>query len=188
MNRLVKFNIGIILLIIIAIPFACDKIERPFLQQNNSTNDTNTYVQKVLIEDFTGHRCGNCPRAHEKLHQILSLYGNKVIGMALHSGFFAMPLPPNYPADFRTTEADEIANTFGVTQWPIGMVNRTEYNGSLLLSHDAWTEAVEALIQQQPKAYISVQPTYNSISSKVDASISIKLLRCSNKKKHSLYY
>ncbi|HOU99259.1 MAG TPA: Omp28 family outer membrane lipoprotein [Bacteroidales bacterium] len=167
----------ILLLAMVYAFLSCDKIEGPYKEIHNSGNDTNVYVQKVLIEDFTGHRCGNCPRAHEKLHQILSLYGNKVIGVALHSGFFAMPLPPNYPADFRTTEADEIANTFGVTQWPIGMVNRTEYNGNMLLSHDAWTEAVEVLLQQQPRAYISINSTYSSANSNVDASISVKILQ-----------
>lgn len=167
----------ILLIAIVSVFWACDKIEGPYKEVHNAGNDTNVYVQKVMIEDFTGHRCGNCPRAHEKLHQILALYGNKVVGMALHSGFFATPLPPSYPADFRTIEADEIANTFGVTQWPIGMVNRTEYNGSILLSHDAWTEAVEALVQQQPRAHISINSTYNSTNSNINASISVKILQ-----------
>jgi len=156
---------------------ACDKVEPPYKVTNNNNVDTTTYVQKVLIEDFTGHRCGNCPRAHEKLHQLITLYGNKIIGIALHSGFFATPLPPSYPADFRTNEAEELATTFGVTQWPIGMVNRTAYNGSVLLSHDAWSEAVANLINQAPKAHIAIQANYQTASSKVDASITVKLLQ-----------
>jgi len=156
---------------------ACDKIDAPYKETHNTGTDTTTYVQKVLIEDYTGHRCGNCPRAHEKLHEIIDLYGDKVIGMALHSGFFADPLPPDYPSDFRTTEAEELANAFGVSQWPIGTVNRTAYNSSVLLSYDAWTEAAAEILEQEPQAYISVQSAYSSSANKVDASISVKLLQ-----------
>ncbi|MGQ9846078.1 MAG: Omp28 family outer membrane lipoprotein [Bacteroidales bacterium] len=156
---------------------ACDKIEPPYKMNNSNNNDTTTFVQKVLIEDFTGHRCGNCPRAHEKLSQLISLYGDKVIGLAWHSGFFANPLPPDYPADYRTPEAEEIANAFGVTQWPMGMVNRTPYNGNILLSYDAWSEAVANFINQTPKAYIAIQANYQTATSQVKASVSVKLLQ-----------
>ena len=171
--KMKKVFLSFVILIFI---FSCDKIEPPYKVNNSNNNDTTTFVQKVLIEDFTGHRCGNCPRAHEKLHQLISLYGDKVIGIAWHSGFFANPLPPNYPADYRTIEAEEIANTFGVTQWPIGMVNRTDYNGSKLLSYDAWSEALANLINQTPKAYIAIQANYQTAKSQVNASISVKLL------------
>ncbi|NSW44837.1 MAG: Omp28 family outer membrane lipoprotein [Bacteroidales bacterium] len=173
----VRYIFPVLILAVLTSFMACDKIDAPYKETHNTGTDTTTYVQKVLIEDFTGHRCGNCPRAHEKLHQLIVLYGNKIIGIALHSGFFATPLPPSYPADFRTNEAEELATTFGVTQWPIGMVNRTAYNGSVLLSHDAWSEAVANLINQTPKVHIAIQANYQNASSKVDASISIKLLQ-----------
>lgn len=175
--RKVRYIIHVLILAVITFFIACDKIDAPYKEIHNNGTDTTTYVQKVLIEDFTGHRCGNCPRAHEKLHELISIYGNRIVGLALHSGFFANPLPPNYPADFRTTEAEEIANTFGVTQWPIGMVNRTSYNGSILLAHDAWSEAVANLINQTPKAHIAIQSAYQIATGKVDASVTIKLLQ-----------
>ncbi|MCX7862397.1 MAG: Omp28 family outer membrane lipoprotein [Bacteroidales bacterium] len=171
--KLVWYNCLIIALFVL---FGCDKIDPPFKQQTQNPTDTNTYFQKVLIEDFTGHRCGNCPRAHEKLNELKSLYGNKIIGMAIHSGFFAMPLPPNYPADYRTSEGDEITNSFGVTQYPSGMVNRKPYNGNLLLSHDSWSEAVNELIQQQPALGIRIQNTFQT-NNVLTSTISIKILQ-----------
>lgn len=157
--------------------YACDKIDAPYKETPLNGTDTTTYVQKVLIEDYTGHRCGNCPRAHQKLREIINLYGDKVIGIALHSGFFADPLPPDYPNDFRTTEAEELVTALGVTQWPIGTVNRTAYNSNVLLSYDAWTEAVAERLNQAPQAYISIQSTYSSTANKVDASVTVKLLQ-----------
>ena len=72
----------LLLVSIVALMFqGCDKIDAPYLEKPviNDTTDTNTYVQKVLIEDFTGHRCGNCPRAHEALKALEDLYGSKIV-------------------------------------------------------------------------------------------------------------
>lgn len=156
---------------------SCDKITPPFKEKHNVNNDTNTFVQKVLIEEFTGHRCGNCPRAHEKLHQLKQIYGEKLIGISIHSGFFAMPLPPNYPNDFRTSVGDEITNTFGISQYPSGMVNRKSYNGNIILSHNSWAEAVNEIIQQQPFAGIQIQNIYQSNQNTVTTSIVVKILK-----------
>ncbi len=156
---------------------SCDKIEPPFKQTTSTNNDTSTYVQKVLIEDFTGHRCGNCPRAHEKLAQLQQFYGNKVIGLSIHSGFFAMPLPPTYSADYRTTEGNEITQAFGIQNYPSGMVNRTLYNGNLLLSHDNWSEAVNNLIQLQPSLGIKGNINFNTSNNTISATITTKILQ-----------
>ncbi len=166
--RLVVFLLFLILIFV-----GCDKLEPPFTERTNKPIEQDTFVQYVVIEDFTGHRCGNCPRAHEKLHQLEQLYGDQIIGIALHSGFFAQPLPPNYPTDFRTPEAEELATQFGVSQWPIGMVNRTEYNGNLLLSHDSWSEVVADLINRTPKANITISPTFNNNNLLVTVTIKI---------------
>lgn len=37
---------------------SCDKIDEPYTNGNNSSNDTtaNNNVRKVLLEDYTGHK------------------------------------------------------------------------------------------------------------------------------------
>jgi len=45
---------------------SCDIVEGPYLTDetiNPIDTTTNTYVKKVLVEDFTGHKCPNCPDA-----------------------------------------------------------------------------------------------------------------------------
>jgi hypothetical protein len=172
-----KIEIIFFLFALITVISACDKVEPPYKENHTTNNDTTTYVQKVLIEDFTGHRCGNCPRAHEKLTELIGIYGNKVVGIAIHGGFFAEPLSPDYPDDFRTDEGTELTNTFGVTTWPIGMVNRTPQSGSLLLAYDAWAEPIAAIISQQPKAYITIQASLNTSNNTATSTIIIKLLQ-----------
>ncbi len=62
---------------------------------NIAEDERVTYVapvevsKHVLIEDFTGQRCLNCPTATETIHQLQETYGNtKVIAVGLYSGEF----------------------------------------------------------------------------------------------------
>ena len=47
-------------------------------------------AKRVLIEDFTGQRCVNCPSATETIKQLQDTYGKEnVIAVAIHSGPFS---------------------------------------------------------------------------------------------------
>ena len=98
----------ITLLSIILIVSSCDVEEEPFI------NDYDSYVnpdKKVLIEDFTGHKCPNCPDAARELEAIHAIYGDQIIGMAIHVSSFARPYhisqAPQYQYDFRTKWGDD---------------------------------------------------------------------------------
>lgn len=62
---------------------------------NIAEGDRLTYVapvevsKNVLIEDFTGQHCRNCPEATEAIHELQETYGKtKVIAVGLYSGPF----------------------------------------------------------------------------------------------------
>ena len=66
---------------------SCDEVE---------TQDRLIYVEPpevsraVLIEDFTGQYCVNCPRATEEIERLVEEYGDTtVIAVAIHSGPFS---------------------------------------------------------------------------------------------------
>ncbi len=54
----------IISIIILYIFVSCDKVEPPYIE-NPVIIDTNNNegTKRVLIEEFTGHLCPNCPEA-----------------------------------------------------------------------------------------------------------------------------
>ena len=77
---------------------SCDKIEDP-LKPYTPTSGGKT----VLIKDFTGARCVNCPEAAEVAHELQHQLGeDRVFIMSVHAGFLAQPLG-NFP-DFITEE------------------------------------------------------------------------------------
>ena len=109
---------------------SCDVIDQPF---NGNVQDTTSTQQQrnVLIEDFTGHRCKNCPKASKAIEALVDAYGSRIIGLAIHAG------PGNftntnadYPTDFTTPEGKAIQNFFGTNFLPVGMVNRENWTAS----------------------------------------------------------
>ena len=137
---------------------SCDIIEGPYLIDNNTNPvDTNTFVKKVLIEDFTGHRCPNCPAAAEELVSLQDFYGDRVIGIAIHpsSQAFSTPSPltaSSYTYDFRTQFGDDIDNIFEITTvgLPRGMVNRTGFDTQHQLGKDEWSSIVQTELEKAP--------------------------------------
>ena len=123
---------------------SCDVEEKPFIQ------DYNSYVnpdKKVLIEDFTGHLCPNCPNAARELEAIHDIYGDQIIGMAIHvSKSFARPYPasqaPSFQYDFRTNWGDELDSYYGISAMglPRGMVNRIGFPDNHKLGKDEYRD------------------------------------------------
>ena len=129
--------------------------------------NTADIVQKALIEDFTGHKCQNCPEAAEELHTIQSNYPNQVIGIAIHAGFFAEPNPGNAPfltTDFRTEKGSTIHDFFGPQSYPVGLVNRRDYPNNHLKSYESWGAEVANIIIQSPKIGICIREACETIS------------------------
>ena len=101
-------NLLILFLITITF-FSCDKIEGPYKIDNGNGNpiDTNTFIKKILVEDYSGHTCSNCPNAARELEALIDIYGNKIVPITVHAGkTYARPYSssqaPKYQYDFRT--------------------------------------------------------------------------------------
>ena len=60
--------------------------------------------KKILLEDYTGHKCGNCPRAAEKAEELKEIYGDQLIPIAIHAGFFASDFGGNFTTDFTSIQ------------------------------------------------------------------------------------
>ena len=92
-------------------------------------------AKNVLVEDFTGQRCINCPLASNTIATLQETFGHdRVIPVAIHGGDLTLAAP--------TGLANEIGNTYtaerGVSSKPKGEVDRT----GQLLDQEKWGTAV----------------------------------------------
>jgi hypothetical protein len=81
--------------------------------------------RNVLIEDFTGQRCVNCPTATSEIEKLQEYYGeDHVIAVGIHSGPFAKSVR-GVPYPLYTEIGDEYYNYWKVESQPMGVINRT---------------------------------------------------------------
>ena len=80
--------------------------------------------RNVLLEDFTGQRCVNCPNATEEIEKLIAQYGgDNVIAVGIHSGPFAKSVK-GVPYSLYTETGDEYFNYWKVESQPKGVVDR----------------------------------------------------------------
>lgn len=158
---------------------ACDVIDAPYRETPVNPGGGDSIKQNILLEDYTGHTCGNCPEAATIAKQLETTYGaDRVIIVAVHAGPFAYTELPDYPTDFQTPEGTQLDNTFRISRAgnPNGMVNRTARNGKVILGKDQWATVVSGLIASKPAVDLDVSHTYNAATRTVDITAKVKYL------------
>lgn len=105
--------------------------------------------QKVLLEDYTGWKCTNCPRAAAKATELISKYGERLVVMAVHATAFASPSPTNNNLDLRTEYGEKWANDFNCTALPAGMINRTKIESSYAVNDASWDNHIQNFLSNQ---------------------------------------
>ena len=99
---------------------ACDNIDKA---DRLIYEKPNAVMRAVLLEDFTGQRCVNCPLGTEIIEQLVEEYGDAVVAVGIHGG----PLGFSGNATnvgLATETGNEYYNHWNLEYQPVGLVNR----------------------------------------------------------------
>ena len=124
---------------------SCDIIDgNPYESYTNPDNpvDGDT-VKKVVLIDFTGHRCPNCPNGHAEVDLLKQTYGSRLIPISVHAGTLARPTSsstPPMPADYRTPFGTGLFTILNVEGIPIGVIGTLD--GTKKATPNQWAELV----------------------------------------------
>lgn len=152
-----RFTLSIVISILF-FSSGCDIIEEPYINSGVDTPDTGEIVQKVLLEEYTGHQCPNCPDGAEIIEQLKNFYGDKLVVIAYHAGFFART-STGFTTDYRTSTGNELNTYYGIQSYPSGLVNRKDKE---VLARSAWSSAVSSAINDEPILSIDLSVDYNN--------------------------
>lgn len=142
----------------------------------------------VLLEEFTGVRCTNCPKAAKIAHDLLTQYPENIVVIGLHgenTGNYGTPFEGEQ--DFRIPESKEYFTYFGGTAtqgYPCGMVNRSKNSNTILadgilMNYDVWaTEVVRSLlIEPSADIYLELVEDSSLPDSVIKVNVTIETLK-----------
>ena len=174
-----------LLLASLAVIFAmasCDKLKEPYIiEPLVAQSDTIPLVEAdtlnfdgqivVLLEDYTGVRCNNCPEAGALALQLQQQNEGHLVVLGVHPRG-ALQNPAGGFPDFRTDDGNEWNNFFNIAAYPSGLVNR---NG--VLGQAEWTAAVNNAIGNDAPVRLIIKTEYNDATRELKLSIHSKFLQ-----------
>ena len=105
--------------------------------------------RRVLLEEFTGQRCTNCPAAHAIIEKLEEQYGEDLIVVSIHAGSFGIAAPDG----LMQAEGNVYAERWGITAYPCGVVDRN----SGVLTDGEWATAIRNDISKETNVDIALE-------------------------------
>jgi len=131
--------------------------------------------RKVVMEEFTGVRCVACPAGSKEIENLLDFYGEQLIAVSIHSGFFANPLPANN-YDFKIPAGEQLDDFLGpVSGWPRATVNRFAFAGEpeLPVAATTWAGYIQQLLAQPPRVLLDITNAFDEGSRELDIVVEV---------------
>jgi len=155
---------------------SCSEIG-PVITSLESGNPPQVSVRKrvVLIEEFSGVRCVNCPAGSQDLERLAALYPGQLAIISIHAGFFSNPYPESR-FDLRTPEGNSLLNLLGQPLgYPSAVINRRKFEGEpdLQLGRSQWPGFIAEELAKSPMFDVRLTPVFSSQTRelRVDADV-----------------
>ncbi len=171
-------HIAFLSLIASMLTIGCDKMSEPFITAAPVVDTSacpvpdfpalSVHKKRILLEDYTGHTCPNCPTAGKTARDLKEQYPDQVVLMAVHAGWFARTYPESGVAqifnyDFRTPAGTEWDAYFGNGNAgnPNGLVNRLKVNNKFVIRPSEWNGVIAEALTQNPLIDLQVVVDYD---------------------------
>jgi hypothetical protein len=145
-----------------------------FLASEAPTNRT------LLLENYTGVRCGFCPDGHIRARAIADANPGRVIIMGIHAGSFATPSAgwPNFTTSFGQT----LVTNAKISGYPAGTLNRiaaselgasAQVAGGLAMGRGSWLNASAPVLAMSAPVNIGARAKYDPATRKLTVKVDL---------------
>ncbi len=129
----------------------------------------------VLLMDFTGQKCVNCPAAHEVIQELVKQYGDTaLIAVSIHGGALATSVDrTNFERNnvgLMIPEGAAMNDAFGINSWPRGAVDKINAPGAALPVPE-WAGAIRNAIQVPTDIHLEIAADLVDNNIKVKTSL-----------------
>lgn len=127
--------------------------------------------RNVLLEDFTGQFCSNCPTAHATINSLKAQYGSSLIAVSVHATDVFGIMEGQYPTivGLMQPEGNIYAAKWGASDLPTGIINRS----GGLCNYDKWGTAVREALAKDTK--VAIELSADTVPGKDSIAITVEL-------------
>ncbi len=185
MNRAI--TISLFALLVALVSSSCEEIG-PNIDLGGPGRDASladtTYVaatveapqtKNVLLEDFTGVRCKNCPLGAAQATSLLALYPERLIVIAQHSQFLNQPYAGE--PDLRIDESQDIETMLApVLGKPSGAIDRRIFPGESVIlqaSVNKWANLTTQALSETTPVNIQIDKDWNSTTRNLTVTVTV---------------
>lgn len=123
--------------------------------------------KNVVIEDFTGVRCPNCPQGHQVISNIKAANPNRIMAVSLHP-INSLGFPYSFSVqDFRSQEAQDLFDYLGqIGLEPAAGIDRIKFSAenNILLDRSKWTSYTTLQLAVPAPLNILLETNYDSVT------------------------
>jgi len=136
-----------------------------------------TVIQKIYVEDFTGHTCSNCPDGARRLKAIMD-EDPAVIATAIHCTYFANPIAAPFDKNYKTPMGDIICEDFNISGLPKAAINRMEISpNNWGIDVPKWRSTIAAIDRNNVRAGIELHCTANEVKKEIEAHVAVTIIK-----------
>lgn len=137
---------------VVSLLMACDNIS----EQDRFIDTGEIHAaRKVLLTEFTGQRCTNCPDAHKIIESLEEQYGDDLIVVSIHAGTFGISVDNG---GLMQEEGNEYAEHYNISAYPAGVVD----DSGEVLTMNLWATAIREDIVKPTSLELSIEAQVSS--------------------------
>ena len=137
--------------------------------------------RNVLIEEFTGASCTNCPAGHDVVKSIIAANPDRIVAIAYHTfngGTIFKPVnKPDKKSlyDFRDSAATSIGTVIfgGLGSIPIAGIDRIAVGGSRLFNRSQWSSETNTRLTVAAPVNMTLTSSYDATDNKVRIKVKV---------------
>lgn len=143
-------------------------------QSQDTIVDCSEQFRKVVLEEYTGIHCPNCPSGHKVAAEIQRSYPEECFLINIHAGNLATPYPGE--VDLRSAYGAELASRAGVSAIPSAAVNRHRFSGMSGLttsSREDWLPMAEEILGLETYVNVGAEAKFDWQSREMEVRVQL---------------
>lgn len=137
---------------------SCDNIDEDnrYIAEEKPVVPPHSVIQNLLIMEFTGNYCTNCPQGAQAIHNISEEYPGRIIAVGLHPEGGELFTRPIGTQDFRCEEAQVMYEYYRPDGFPCAVFN----GQSMSTVYSGWYGIATPILAQEAIMTVDAETVY----------------------------